>query len=92
MRNIREKENAAPDFMAMIRKSWTWDRLTDEERTRFENLIGEITFPHFDGRIRGNYISRWNQLQNVYNAFLTALDYAPIGWREPETEEPVPLF
>lgn len=35
------KEQAYMDYMNMIRKSWTWLRLTADERARFV----EVTFP-----------------------------------------------
>ena len=35
------KENAVNGYFAdVIKKSWTWARLTEEERRRFENLHG----------------------------------------------------
>lgn len=81
----KTKESALSDWMEMIRHSWTWERLTEEERKRFCSLLSHPGCFH----LRGSYMQRWDYLQDVYFAFLTALEYKPIGWRE--TEE-VPLF
>ena len=66
----------------VIKKSWTWEKLTEEEQRRF------IDMNVFD-RIKGNDKTRIEWLNTIYHAFLYALGYKPIGWRE--TEE-VPQF
>lgn len=67
---------AVPDYIeTVIKKSWTWARLTEEERQRFLSM--EI----FD-EIKGNDRTRIEWLHTIYNAYLTALGYKPIGWRE----------
>lgn len=67
---------AVPDYIeTVIKKSWTWARLTEEERKRFLSM--EI----FD-EINGNDRTRIEWLHTIYNAYLTALGYKPIGWRE----------
>ncbi len=69
-------------FQNVIKKSWTWDRLTEEEQKRF------IDMDIFE-RIKGNDKTRIEWLNTIYQSFLTALGYNPINWRE--TEE-VPKF
>ena len=70
-------------FQNVIKKSWSWEKLTAEERQRF------IDMDVFD-RIKGNDQTRIEWLNTVYQSFLTALDYTPIGWRE--TEKDIPQF
>lgn len=75
-----DKETAKNEFMEMIEKSWTWARLTSAEKLRFCQVM--------DGaKISGSFDQRWRQLQSIYDAFLIALDYNPIGWREPTTNK-----
>jgi hypothetical protein len=74
---MKNKENAYFDFVEMIKKSWTYGRLTDQER---ERLFEALSRAH----IFGTWVQRWEILNDVYFAFLTALGYKPIGWREPE--------
>ena len=65
-------------FQNVIKKSWTWQKLTEEEQKRF------IDMNVFD-RIKGNDDTRVEWLNTIYQSFLSALGYKPIGWRE-ETE------
>lgn len=75
--------NAAEDyFQNVIKKSWTWNKLTEEEQRRF------VDMNVFD-RIKGSDKTRIEWLNTIYHSFLCALGYKPIGWRE--TEE-VPQF
>ena len=75
----REKEKALENFIEMIEKSWTYARLTKEERER----LGQV-FHSTQTResLNGTYLQRWEILQAIYSAFIMALDYKPIGWRE----------
>lgn len=68
-------------FQTVIKKSWTWDKLTEEEQQRFINM------DVFD-KIKGNDKQRIEWLNTIYQSFLTGLDYQPVGWRE----EAVPQF
>lgn len=70
-------------FQNVIKKSWTWEKLTQEERQRF------IDMDVFD-KIKGRDQTRIEWLNTVYQSFLAALDFVPIGWRE--TEENTPEF
>lgn len=62
-------------FENVIKKSWTWERLTEEEKRRFVNM------PVFD-EIRGADKQRVEWLNTIYHAFLVGLGYKLIGWRE----------
>lgn len=70
-------------FQNVIKKSWTWQKLTQEEQQRF------IDMDVFD-KIKGNDKQRIEWLNTIYTAFLSALDYKPIGWREEDEE--IPMF
>lgn len=62
-------------FQNVIKKSWTWQKLTEEEQKRF------IDMNVFD-RIKGDDKTRVEWLNTIYQSFLSALGYKPIGWRE----------
>ena len=66
-------------FQNIIKKSWTWEKLTNEERKRF------IDMDVFD-KIKGNDQTRIEWLNTIYQSFLAALDFKPIGWREMEKD------
>lgn len=66
-------------FQNVIKKSWTWQKLTQEEQQRFINMNV------FD-KIKGVDKQRVEWLNTIYTAFLSALGYKPIGWREEDKE------
>lgn len=68
-------------FQSIIKKSWSWGKLTHEERQRF------IDMNVFD-KIKGNDQTRIEWLNTIYQSFLVALDFQPIGWREEEKDIP----
>lgn len=72
-------------FQNVIKKSWTWNRLTEEEQKRF------IDMNVFD-KIKGNDRTRVEWLNTIYHSFLSAFGYKPIGWRETEEENEMPKF
>lgn len=81
---MKKYSNAVENyFQNVIKKSWSWERLTNAERQRF------IDMNVFD-RIKGNDQTRIEWLNTIYQSFLAALDYTPIGWRE--EGEDIPQF
>ena len=72
-------------FQNIIKKSWTWNKLTEEEQKRF------IDMNVFDS-IKGNDKTRIEWFNTIYHAFLSALEYKCIGWRETEEEKEMPRF
>ena len=70
-------------FETVTIHSWTWKRLTKEERYKFLNLP---VWKH----IKGTKKQRLEIFNSIYHAFLVGLGYKPIGWRE--TEENIPQF
>ena len=79
------KENAAVHFLAMVCRSWTFDRMTDREK---HNAIDAILFTLEQSLLSGSFNQRWKQLQAVYNAFLLGLGYDGPNWREPDEDAP----
>lgn len=83
---MKKYSNAVENyFQGVIKKSWTWQRLTIEEQERFINMSV------FD-RIKGDDKTRAEWLNTIYDAFLTGLGYQSVGWRETEEEEYIPQF
>ena len=77
----KSKENALLHYLAMICRSWTFSRLTQEEK---ENCINSFMWANEQHLIKGNFEARWAIMQAMYTAFLSALGYNddPINWRE----------
>lgn len=83
---MKKYSSAVEDyFQKVIKKSWTWNRLTEEEQKRF------IDMDVFD-KIKGNDKTRVEWLNTIYHSFLSALGYNPFGWRETEEEKEMPRF
>lgn len=78
MKNTIEKEYAVADFITMIYKSWTYERLTDAEKEKLDQAFDFVS----RGCIEGTYKARWNTMQAAYTAFLTAIGYNGPSWRE----------
>lgn len=83
MKNNELQNTIEEYFQTIIKKSWTWQRLTEEEKAKFINL-------NFDN-IKGTKTQRILLFNDIYHAFLTGLGYEPIGWREPDKNE-IPTF
>ena len=79
LKDRKDLENVVYDYFdETISKSWTWERLTDDEKERFKNCIDF-------SKIKGTARQRVKMLNMVYAAFLQGVGYEPIGWREAET-------
>ena len=76
----REKENAFIKAICMYARSWTFARMTQEEK---ENCIKSFLWAEEQGMITGTFDHRWKIMQAIYNAYLTALGYYDnaIDWR-----------
>lgn len=82
-----EKEKVRDNFINMIKQSWTYAKLTEEEKNR---ILKVLYSTQAERCLKGTYKQRWEILQAIYHSFLMALDYTPIGWREEQEE--IPLF
>ena len=78
MNKFKDKEDAVNNYIKMIKESWTYARLTDDEK---KALLDTIEWGERQGLIKGNFNQRWNTLQLMYHAFVNALGYKPSGWR-----------
>lgn len=82
----KEKENALVIHLAMVCRSWTFGRMTDQER---EDCINSFLWARDRGFIKGNFDARWKTMTAMYSSFLAALGYDrdPMGWRSDRQEE-----
>ena len=74
----RTKETAVTDYLSYVRRTWTWKKLTEEERTLFRNALETEAEK---GIIKGTYTARWNCLQSMYTMFLIGCGYSGGDWR-----------
>ena len=75
----KKKENAVNDFITMIKRSWTWERLTPQERHVY---LDRMDFLDRTGKIKGRYEDRWAQAQELYTMFIDGAGAHEDHWRE----------
>lgn len=78
-----EKENAIKNFVEMIKKSWTYDRMTDREKKIIVDILYNI---RTENATKGTYKQRWETLQAIYGAYLAGLGYDSPSWRETQAQ------
>lgn len=80
----KNKEEAVFDFVNMISKSWTWDKMSTREQERFGEILEH---PCSSVVIKGNYKQRWEACEALYHTYLEGLGYDPLHWREKSKED-----
>lgn len=72
-------------FQNVIKNSWTWQRLTEEEKQRFVNL-------DIFNEIKGNKDTKEQWLFTIYAGFLVGCGFDGFRWRKIEEEKEEPFF
>ena len=75
----KNKENAQADWTDMIVKSWTWAKLTNDERNKFGDELNKETTKKI---ISGTYRQRCEILNALYSMFLDGCGYNGVNWRD----------
>lgn len=76
----KNKENAFTDAVRNFKKSWTYARLTEDERKGLDN---SFSFVEKQNLLCGTYTQRWRQMNAIYCAFLYGCGYNnDMNWRE----------
>lgn len=81
-----EKEKTLIEFRDMIKKSWTYDRMAQEEKDNIMDVLSYNDIRTIEA-LKGTKKQCWAILQAIYSSFLAALNYKPTGWRETEEEK-----
>lgn len=80
MEKTLKKENVLNDFILMIKHSWTYEKLTEEEKEKLEKIL--LDDVRTEEALKGTYNQRWAILQAIYSTFLTAIGYDGFNWRD----------
>lgn len=80
-----KKENVKKEFLEMIKNSWTFNKMTAEEKTKLFETMENVTTAE---AVKGNYRTRWTILQSIYSSFLIGLGYNGFNWRSGEENAP----
>lgn len=73
------KNDIIYDFLQMILCSWSYNKLTNEEKTKLCDLLYSSRIKN---TLKGTYKQRWEILNSIYYSFLIGLGYSPINWRD----------
>lgn len=76
------KENAMTHALVVARNSWTFERMTEEEKTR---CILAMTDTRTKDAAKGSFQQRYAVYMAVYGAFLDGIGYNGPFWREAVT-------
>ena len=76
------KENIIQDFQKMIYKSWTYNKMTPQEKHQWAEVLDHLQITN---TLKGTYNQRWEILQACYHSFLLALNYN-WNWRKEKNE------
>lgn len=66
------KEDAYIETLCNIVRSWTFNRMTEEEK---ENCVAAFEWASEQGFIKGNAVQRWEIMESIYTAFLYGIGY-----------------
>ncbi len=83
--NNKIKENILNDFIKMIQASWTYNRMTENEKAK---IIETLNHVRTIDALKGTYKQRWNILNAIYGAFLAGIGYDGCTWRETKKDIP----
>lgn len=71
---MKNKEDAKAAYIDVVLHSWTYARMTEEEKQRCLTI--------FSDDIQGTYGQRCVAYANIYSAFLIGLGYSGFDWRD----------
>ena len=75
---MKDKNNVIDDYNKMIMFSWTYEKMTNDEKNRWNDILNHTRISKC---LRGNYDSRWDILNAIYHAYLIGIGYTDFKWR-----------
>ena len=75
----KTKENAIILFNDMIKNSWTYGKMTQEEKEKWHEILGHVESTK---DLQGGFYTRWKTLNLIYHAYLQGIGYTDFNWRE----------
>ena len=85
---LYKKENAIILFNEMIENSWTYGKMTQEEKEKWHDILKHVEITK---DLQGNYLQRWKSLNLIYHSYLIGIGYTDFNWREQDPAQ-VPMF
>lgn len=87
---MKDKENIVNNYNRMTVESWTYGRMTQEEKDKWNKLLETNRILE---TLKGTYNQRWEILNSIYYAYLLGIGYDSPNWRSTKEElETMPQF
>ena len=74
-----KKEYVIQDYQQMIYKSWTYEKMTQQEKYQWAEALDHV---RITDTLKGTYKQRWDTLQAIYHVYLLGLGYDGPNWRD----------
>lgn len=75
----KDKNTSVMDFMQMTYNSWTYNKMSTDEKNRLADVVAWCTN---QGIVKGTWKQRWDIMQAVYWSFLQGIGYDGPCWRD----------
>ena len=82
---MKNKNDVLYDFNKMIEISWTYGKLTKEEKDTYNHIFNYSS--QAIEAVKGTYEQRWKILQAFYSIFLAGIGYTGWNWRSEKKEK-----
>ena len=75
---MKETDLTLIDFINMIEESWTYNKMTIDEKKRLNNVFNDIRTSKL---LKYDDKHKWEILQAVYASYLQGIGYDNFNWR-----------
>lgn len=83
-KKMKETDLTLIDFIDMIEKSWTYNKMTSDEKKRLNDVFNDIRISKI---LKYNNKHKWDVLQAIYSSFLQGIGYDNFNWRYENEKE-----
>lgn len=80
-----EKQEILKKFLEMIKKSWTFQEMTEFEKQKLFDTFSNIQISNV---LKYTEKHCWEILQCIYTSFLAGLGYTDFNWRSENENNP----
>lgn len=82
-----ENKEIIEKFNEMVVKSWTYDKLTPNEKENWNKVIFDN--PMVENALKGREFQKYHILNTIYHSFIMGCGYDDFYWRCSEEEKEV---
>lgn len=75
---MKEMDSTLIDFINIIEESWTYHRMTSDEKKRLSDVFNDIKNSKL---LKYDDKHKWDILHAIYSSFLQGIGYDNFNWR-----------